>query len=113
MLGDIDAMALKEAVRKARPVLLEPIMDIEVVTPSDYMGDVIGDLSSRRGKIGGMLQRGNGQVIAARVPLVEMFGYATTLRSMTQGSAVFSMQFSRYADVPKVKSDEIMSKMRG
>src|SRR5439155_757161 len=79
------SMAVKEAARKAHPVLLEPIMDVEVVTPSDYMGDVIGDLSSRRGKIGGMTQRADAQVVAASVPLSEMFGYSTTLRSMSQG----------------------------
>jgi elongation factor G len=107
------SMAFKEGCRRADPVLLEPIMDVEVVTPSDYMGDVIGDLSSRRGKIGGMTQRGDAQVIAASVPLAEMFGYSTTLRSLTQGRAVYSMQFSRYEEVPKVKAEEIISKVRG
>jgi elongation factor G len=107
------SMALKEGVRRAGPVLLEPIMDVEVVTPADYMGDVIGDLSSRRGKIGGMMQRGDAQVIGASVPLSEMFGYATTLRSLSQGRAVYSMQFSRYEEVPKAKAEEIISKARG
>jgi elongation factor G len=107
------SMAFKEAVRRASPVLLEPIMDVEVVTPSDYMGDVIGDLSSRRGKIGGMLQRGDAQVIGASVPLSEMFGYSTQLRSLTQGRAVYSMQFSRYEEVPKSKADEILARVRG
>jgi elongation factor G len=107
------SMALKEGCRRADPVLLEPIMDVEVVTPSDYMGDVIGDLSSRRGKIGGMTQRGDGQVIGASVPLSEMFGYSTQLRSLTQGRAVYSMQFSRYEEVPKTKAEEIISKVRG
>jgi elongation factor G len=107
------SMAFKEAVRRAQPVLLEPIMDVEVVTPADYMGDVIGDLSSRRGKIGGMTQRGDAQVIGASVPLSEMFGYATQLRSLTQGRAVYSMQFSRYEEVPKSKAEEIISKTRG
>ena len=107
------SMAFKEAVRRASPVLLEPIMDVEVVTPADYMGDVIGDLSSRRGKIGGMLQRGEAQVIGASVPLAEMFGYSTQLRSLTQGRAVYSMQFSRYEEVPKSKADEILAKVRG
>src|SRR2546427_5430101 len=79
------SMAVKEAARQAHPILLEPIMDVEVVTPADYMGDVIGDLSSRRGKIGGMTQRADAHVIAASVPLTEMFGYSTTLRSMSQG----------------------------
>ncbi len=107
------SMAFKEAVRRAQPVLLEPIMDVEVVTPADYMGDVIGDLSSRRGRIGGMTQRGDAQVIGASVPLSEMFGYSTQLRSITQGRAVYSMQFSRYEEVPKSKADEIMAKVRG
>jgi len=107
------SMAFKEAVRRAQPVLLEPIMDVEVVTPADYMGDVIGDLSSRRGRIGGMTQRGAAQVIGASVPLSEMFGYSTQLRSLTQGRAVYSMQFSRYEEVPKSKADEIMAKVRG
>jgi elongation factor G len=107
------SMALKEGCRRADPVLLEPIMDVEVVTPSDYMGDVIGDLSSRRGKIGGMTQRGDGQVIGASVPLSEMFGYSTQLRSLTQGRAVYSMQFSRYEEVPKTKAEEIISKVHG
>ncbi len=107
------SMALKEAVRQADPALLEPIMDVEVVTPSDYMGDVIGDLSSRRGKIGGMTQRADAQVIAASVPLSEMFGYSTTLRSMSQGRAIYSMQFSHYSEVPKSKAEEIVSKVKG
>jgi elongation factor G len=104
------SMALKEAVERAKPVLLEPIMDVEVVTPSEYMGDVIGDLNSRRGKIGGMTQRGEAQVIGASVPLAEMFGYSTTLRSMSQGRAVYSMQFSHYAEAPKSIVEEITSR---
>src|SRR5207248_2946333 len=107
------SMAVKEAARQAHPVLLEPIMDVEVVTPSDYMGDVIGDLSSRRGKIGGMTQRADAQVVAASVPLSEMFGYSTTLRSMSQGRAIYSMQFSHYQEVPKAKAEEIVSKVKG
>jgi elongation factor G len=107
------SMAVKDAARRADPVLLEPIMDVEVVTPADYMGDVIGDLSSRRGKIGGMTQRGEAHVVAASVPLAEMFGYSTTLRSMSQGRAVYSMQFSQYQEVPKSKADEIVSKLKG
>jgi elongation factor G len=107
------SMAFKEAAKRASPVLLEPIMDVEVVTPADYMGDVIGDLSSRRGKIGGMTQRAEAQVIGASVPLSEMFGYSTTLRSLTQGRAVYSMHFSRYEEVPKQKADEIIAKIRG
>jgi elongation factor G len=107
------SMALKEAARRANPVLLEPMMDVEVVTPADYMGDVMGDLSSRRGKIGGMDQRGDSQVIRAQVPLSEMFGYSTTLRSMSQGRAVYSMQFAHYDEVPKSKAEEIIAKVRG
>jgi len=107
------SMALKEAVRKASPVLLEPIMEVEVVTPSDYMGDIIGDLSSRRGKVEGMSERAGARVIAAYVPLGEMFGYSTTLRSMSQGRAVYSMQFARYEEVPKSVSEEIVSKSSG
>jgi elongation factor G len=107
------SMALKEGARKAGPVLLEPMMDVEVVTPADYMGDVMGDLSSRRGKIGGMDQRGESQVIRAQVPLSEMFGYSTILRSMSQGRAVYSMQFAHYEEVPKSKAEEIIAKVRG
>jgi len=103
------SMAFKEAVRRASPVLLEPIMDVEVVTPADYMGDIIGDLSSRRGKVGGMTDRGDARVIGASVPLGEMFGYSTNLRSMSQGRAVYSMQFSHYEEVPKSKAEEIMT----
>ena len=107
------SMAVKEAARQAHPVLLEPIMDVEVVTPADYMGDVIGDLSARRGKIGGMTQRADAHVVAASVPLSEMFGYSTTLRSMSQGRAIYSMQFSHYQEVPKSKAEEIVSKVKG
>ncbi len=103
------SMALKEGIRKAKPVLLEPIMDVEAITPSDYMGDIIGDLSARRGKVGGMTERAGARVIGASVPLGEMFGYATRLRSLSQGRAVFTMQFAHYDEVPKSKADEIMS----
>ena len=103
------SMALKEGVRKAKPVLLEPIMDVEVVTPADYMGDIIGDLSSRRGRVGGMTERAGARVIGASVPLGEMFGYSTTLRSLSQGRAVYTMQFAHYEEVPKSKADEIMA----
>jgi elongation factor G len=103
------SMAVKEAARQAHPVLLEPVMEVEVVTPADFLGDVIGDLSSRRGKVGGMTQRGDAQVVAADVPLAEMFGYSTQLRSMTQGRAVYSMQFDHYEDVPKNIADYIIS----
>jgi elongation factor G len=86
------------------------MMNVEVVTPDAFMGDVLGDLSSRRGKIGGMTQRGEAQVIAATVPLGEMFGYSTKLRSMSQGRAVYSMEFAHYDEVPKSKAEEIVAK---
>ena len=103
------SMAIKDGIRRSKPVLLEPVMDVEVVTPQDYMGDIIGDLSSRRGKIGGMTDRGDAQVIGASVPLGEMFGYATTLRSLSQGRAVYTMQFAHYEEVPKSKAEEIIN----
>src|ERR671932_112891 len=101
------SMAAKEALKRANPVLLEPIMDVEVVVPEEFMGDVMGDLSSRRGQIQGMDSRGGGQVIRAMVPLSEMFGYATTVRSKTQGRATFTMQFDHYAEVPQSIAAEI------
>ena len=107
------SMALKEAARKASPALLEPIMAVEVVTPEDYMGDVVGDLNKRRGRIEGMDQRGNSQVIRAQVPLSEMFGYATDLRSRTQGRATYTMQFHSYQQVPENISKEIVARVRG
>jgi elongation factor G len=94
------SMAFKEASKRAKPVLLEPVMAVEVVTPEDYMGDVIGNINSRRGQIEGMEPRGNAQVIKARVPLAEMFGYATDVRTMSQGRATYTMQFLHYAEVP-------------
>ena len=103
------SMAIKNGMKKSDPVLLEPVMDVEVVTPQDYMGDIIGDLSSRRGKIGGMTDRGDAQVIGASVPLGEMFGYATTLRSLSQGRAVYTMQFAQYEEVPKNAAEEIIN----
>jgi elongation factor G len=106
------SMAFKEAAKKAQPVILEPMMNVEVVVPEAYMGDVLGDLSSRRGKIGGMTQRGEAQVIASTVPLSEMFGYSTKLRSMSQGRAVYSMEFALYEEVPKSKAEEIISKVK-
>ena len=106
------SMAFKEAAAKASPVLLEPVMKVEVVTPESYMGDVLGDISSRRGRIGGMDQRGEAQVINAIVPLAEMFGYSTKLRSMSQGRAVYSMEFAHYEEVPKAKAEEIISKVK-
>lgn len=107
------SMAFKDAVRKAKPVVLEPIMSVEVVTPEEYMGDVMGDLNSRRGKIQSMEKRGNAQVIRSEVPLSEMFGYATDLRSKTQGRATYTMQFSHYEDVPKGIADAIIAKVKG
>ena len=106
------SMAVKEAVKSAHPVILEPMMNVEVVCPDAYMGDILGDLSARRGKIGGMTQRGEAQVIAASVPLSEMFGYSTKLRSQSQGRAVYSMEFSHYEEVPKAKAEEIISKVK-
>ena len=104
------SMAFKEGAKKAKPILLEPIMSVEVVTPEDYLGDVMGDLNSRRGKIEGFSARKDAQVINAMVPLSEMFGYATVLRSMTQGRAIYSMQFNHYSQVPKNIADEIAEK---
>ena len=106
-------MAFKDACAKAKPRLLEPIMDVEVVVPEEYMGDIIGDLSSRRGRIGGMFTRGSARVIAASVPLAEMFGYATRMRSISQGRAVYSMQFSRYETLPAAVAEEIVAKVQG
>jgi elongation factor G len=106
------SMAFKEACAKAKPRLLEPIMDVEVVVPEEYMGDIIGDLSSRRGRIGGMFTRGEARVIAASVPLAEMFGYATRMRSISQGRAVYSMQFSRYDTLPLAVAEEIVAKAK-
>jgi elongation factor G len=107
------SMCFKKAARLAHPVLLEPIMSVEVVTPDDYMGEVIGDLNSRRGRMEGMEQRGNSQVIRAQVPLAEMFGYATDLRSRTQGRATYTMQFNSYQEVPESVSREIVARVRG
>jgi elongation factor G len=107
------SICFKEACRKAHPVLLEPIMSVEVVTPEDYMGDVIGNLSARRGKVEGMEQRGSSHVVRAQVPLAEMFGYATDLRSRTQGRATYSMQFNSYQEVPETVSKEIVARVRG
>lgn len=105
--------AFKEAFMKASPVLMEPIMDVEVVTPDDYVGDVMGDLSSRRGMIQGQEQRGNATVIKAQVPLAEMFGYVTSLRSATQGRASSSMHFAKYEKVPDQIKEEIMKERAG
>jgi elongation factor G len=107
------SIAFQEAAKKAGVKLLEPVMDVEVTTPEDYMGDVIGDLNGRRGKVEGMTQRGNSQVIRAQVPMSEMFGYATDLRSKTQGRATYSMQFNSYQDVPESIATEIVALRRG
>ncbi len=107
------SLALKEGAKKAKPILLEPIMSVEVITPEEYLGDVMGDLNSRRGRIEGFFARKDAQVINCHVPLAEMFGYATILRSMTQGRAIYSMQFSHYAEVPKNIVEEISEKSLG
>jgi elongation factor G len=107
------SMGFKEATRKAKPVLLEPVMDVEVVTPEEYMGAIVGDLNSRRGRILSMEARGSSQVIRANVPLGQMFGYATEMRSMTQGRATYTMQFARYEEVPAAIAEEIMAKVAG
>jgi elongation factor G len=107
------SIAVKEAARRAKPVLLEPIMAVEVVVPEEYMGDVIGDLNSRRGRIEGMELRGTSQIIKSHVPLSEMFGYATDLRSRTQGRGSFTMHFGRYEEVPASLAEEIVSRAQG
>jgi len=107
------SMAFKEAARKAQPTLLEPIFDVEVVTPEEYMGDVIGDLSGRRGRIENMEQRGSDRIVKSQVPLAEMFGYATELRSRTQGRATYTMQFNSYQEVPHSIADEVIAAVRG
>ena len=107
------SMGFKEACRRAKAVLLEPVMDVEVVTPEEYMGAIVGDLNSRRGRIASMEARGSSQVIRATVPLGQMFGYATEMRSMTQGRATYTMQFSRYEEVPPAIAEEIMAKVAG
>ena len=105
--------AFRKAAEMAKPVLMEPIMKVEVVTPEDYMGDVMGDISSRRGRIGQMEARGNTQVVNATVPLSEMFGYSTDLRSRTQGRATYTMQFEEYQQVPAAIADDIIKRVRG
>src|SRR5687767_11468130 len=107
------SMALKEAARRARPVLLEPVMAVEVVTPQDFIGDVIGDLSRRRGHVEGQEPRGNAVAVKASVPLAAMFGYATDLRSSTQGRATYTMQFDRYEEVPGSIAEEIVETRTG
>ena len=109
------SMGFKEGMRNASPILLEPIMFLEVIVPEEYMGDVIGDINSRRGKINDMKPRGSAQVITSKVPLSEMFGYATDLRSKTQGRGIFTLQFSHYEEVPKeyCRRDNRKGKRRG
>jgi len=107
------SMAFKDGCRKANPIILEPIMDVEVVTPEQFMGDVIGDLNSRRGKILGMETRGGFNVVSSKVPLAQMFGYSTDIRSKTQGRATFTMQFSHYEQVPNSIAEEIIAKVQG
>jgi elongation factor G len=105
--------AFTQGVRKAGPVLLEPMMDVEVVVPTEYVGDVIADINMRRGKVEGMQQRADAQVVDARAPLADMFGYATALRSLTQGRAIYSMQFSRYSRVPEEMVAQLQGRARG
>ena len=107
------SMAFKAAVKKASPILLEPIMSLEVTTPDEYLGSVNGDITSRRGMMKGMSLKNNFQIISAEVPLSQMFGYATELRSLTQGRAVFTMQFSHYKPLPQKLQDEIVEKHSG
>ena len=102
-------MAFKEAMKRAKPKLLEPVMAVEVVTPEEYLGDVMGNLNSRRGRVEHLEPRGNAQSIQAKVPLSEMFGYATDLRSMTQGRATFTMQFERYEEVPQSIATDLVA----
>ena len=105
--------AFREAMNKCGAKILEPVMTVEVVTPEDYMGDIIGDLNSRRGQVMGMDQRANARVISAEVPLAEMFGYVNTLRSMSQGRAQYTMQFARYDVVPNNVAEKIISEHKG
>src|SRR5205809_7874993 len=107
------SMALKEAGSKASPVLLGPVMGVEVVTPEDCAGTIMGDLASRRGRIEGMEHRAGSQVIKAIVPLSEMFGYATHMRSSTQGRATYSMHFARYEEAPRAVAEEIIARVQG
>jgi elongation factor G len=107
------SQAFREAARKCDPAILEPHMDVEVVVPTEYVGEVIGDLNARRGHIAGTVLRADAQIVAAQVPLSSMFGYATSLRSATQGRAIYSMQFARYQEVPKKIAEEIIQKVTG
>jgi len=107
------SLGFKEAVRKAKPVLLEPVMKVEVVVPEEHMGDVLGDLSARRAHIEGLEKRGSTQIIRSKVPLAEMFGYATDLRSRTQGRASYTMHFLRYEQTPAAISEEVIARVQG
>ena len=107
------SLAFQEAAKKAGPVLMEPVMRVEVVCPKDNLGDVMGDLASRRGRIQSQEDRGGTQIISARVPLSDMFGYATDLRSRTQGRATYSMHFDRYEQAPRNVSDEVIARVQG
>ena len=107
------SMAIKKAMRAASPILLEPIFKVEVTTPEEYMGDVIGDLNSRRGQVSGMTDRNNAKIINAQVPLAQMFGYATDLRSKTQGRASYSMEFEKYVQVPNNIAQQIVAERQG
>jgi elongation factor G len=107
------SMAFKEAAKKAKPVLLEPVMAVEVTVPEEYMGTIIGDLNSRRGRIEGMEMVGGVQAIKATVPLSNMFGYATAMRGSTQGRANFSMEFKQYEEAPRSVADEVIAKVQG
>ena len=107
------SMAFQDGLRKAEPILLEPMMKIEVVVPEDYLGEVLGDLNGRRGQIGGIQVRKDAQAVVAMVPLSEMFGYATDLRSKTQGRAIYTMQFSHYQEVTETESKKILQRVRG
>jgi len=106
-------MGFKQGAAKAKPVLLEPIMKVEVVTPEDYMGDVMGDLNRRRGLVQGMDESPAGRVILAEVPLAEMFGYSTDLRSATQGRATYTMEFAKYAEAPSSIADAVIKHQQG
>jgi elongation factor G len=107
------SLAFKEAARRAKPVLLEPVFAVEVVTPQEFVGDVIGDLSRRRGRVEGQEPRGNATAVVAHVPLAEMFGYATDLRSTTQGRATYTMQFDRYEEVPPTIAEQVVGERTG
>jgi elongation factor G len=107
------SMAFQEAVRKGRPVLLEPTMQVEVVVPEQYLGDVIGDLNARRARVGHIEPRAGTQVVSCKVPLAEMFGYATDLRSLTQGRATYTMHFAKYTETPKKISEDVVAVVQG